>query len=469
MSELPKTFQDAVYLTRELGVRWLWIDSLCILQDSDAEKLEESDKMDEIFGNSYLTVAATSAGESTDGLFSPKETPIKLESGSEEGTYVREQPTHYNFEAPVEQKAHSNEGRHPFSIPDAPSPETPLLRRAWPYVERLLSRRVIHFTKSEMIFECREGYQCECGRLGNPMFDSVATDTVKQKFAEVLVSQDNPFDNAGANSNESALKSLIPRLDATSLDSVPQRDQALNLWSHIVSAFTSKDLTYEKDRLVAIASIAKSFSKTLRSGYVAGQWTFSVYNLLWYPQDGSTCHRPSYKVPSWSWASVEGSPIFFDNETAMDLSCTAEYESGGEENSTWSPTSGGTLELTVALATEVTFTVQDTTRRSALTKNGVSVSFTPDISPPGANSEIAPGETLVCVLVIMTFRSTILGLILKRNEETGVYRRVGRLECSTCEGNAEDSDAEALFGYWVPDVSDITTIDDTPHKTFVIE
>lgn len=467
-ADLPKTFQDTVSLTRALGVRWLWVDSLCILQDSDHEKLEESAKMDEIFGNSYLTIAATSAADSSDGLFFPKPKHIKLRVDGHEGAFVREQPTHYNFEAPVNQEALADEEGHHFSIPSAPSPETPLLKRAWPYVERLLSRRVLHFTKSEMVFECKAGYQCECGRLDNPMFGAGPTDTMKQKYADIIAPRPDAPNDQGSHSKKATLESLIPRLEATSLRGDSQRDQALNLWSHIVSGFTSKDLSYEKDRLVAISSIAKSFLSSLNSGYIAGQWTVSVYNLLWYPSDGSQCHRPSYMVPSWSWASVEGSPILFDNETAMDLSCTANFESPDGKNAAWSPTSGGTLVLTAALATEVMYTVRDTTT-SVLAKNGVSVSFTPDVSPTGGDSEVTPGETLICILFSMTFRSSILGLVLRRNTESSAYRRVGRLECSTCEGDVEDSSAEALFSYWFPDVSDMTTIDDGLHKTFVIE
>lgn len=457
-SELPRTFQDAISLTRALGLRWLWIDSLCILQDSEEEKLEESARMDEIFGNSYFTIAATSAADSSGGLFFPKPRLVEVQVEGDISVFVREQPTHFNFESDADRKPHSGRDCHPFSVAGAPSPDAPLLGRAWPYAERLLARRVLHFTKSELIFECREGYECECGRLDNQRLDSPPTDTVKQKYAEI----------SGASSREDTLDTLIPRLEATSLTDVSQRDQALDLWSHIVSSFTSKDITHGKDRLIAISSVAKAFSTSLRSGYAAGQWTFNVCNLLWYPNDGSKSHRPSYKVPTWSWASVEGSPIFFDNETAMDLSCAVEFKSGDGKASKWSPMSGGTLDLTAALATEVKFTVQDLTG-SFLTKNGVSVSFTPDVSPPGGKSEVTPGETLICIFVSMTFRSSILGLVLKQNPSSNVYRRVGRLECTTCEGNVDDNDAEALFGYWFPDVSDMTKIDDGPHKTFVIE
>jgi hypothetical protein len=115
-SDLPKTFQDAVNLTRALGVRWLWIDSLCILQDSASEKAEESNKLGGIFGNSYLTLAATSASDSREGLFFPRAEPTKLKAAGDKGVYVRERPTHYTFESLSHTEAHFDDQSHPVSI-----------------------------------------------------------------------------------------------------------------------------------------------------------------------------------------------------------------------------------------------------------------------------------------------------------------------------------------------------------------
>lgn len=485
-SALPRTFQDAVLLTRSLGFRWLWIDALCIQQDDVAEKLEASLHMDKIFKNSFLTIAATSAPESHDGLFPPKSQPFKIQATDSKGSvskiFVREQPSHYSFKAPFNEGAHMNDWELPFNPSAEANLQTPLLKRAWAYSERLLSPRVLHFTKSEMILECREAYQCECGRIDDSTFDSRTTDSVKQEFGRVAAGAGSPRETVSRKGNNNRIDradSLASQLAATSLTDIAQgltkkREEALQLWSYIITEYTARDLTYEADRLVAIAGVAKTLSNVLRSGYIAGQWTFSTLGLLWHPNDSSHCRRPrasSDRIPSWSWASVEGSPIFFDNSTAMDLACTASFpsEQGGEP--AWLPTTGDTLELTAAMATEVTFRI-DGEDEYSLARNGISVDFTPDIVPPRGEDSLSSGETLICVLVSMTFRSTIIGLILKQSKSNPQqYRRVGRLEVYGCQkDDTEDEaeDAESLFEHWFPEIEDMTQLEKGPQKTFLV-
>ncbi|KAF2182540.1 HET-domain-containing protein [Zopfia rhizophila CBS 207.26] len=478
-SSLPRTFQDAVILTRSLGFRWLWVDSLCIVQDDNTERLEAALNMDKIFSNSFLTIAATSAADSSNGCILRKPQPFKIQATDNKGSlykiYVREQPSHYSLKAPFDEGAHMNDWELPFNSSAEANAQTPLLKRAWAYSERLLSPRVLHFTNSEMILECREGYQCECGRIDDSTYDSRTTDSVKQEFGRIIA-------EAGSrevNGSNNRIDSVASQLATTKLDDMDdamtkRREEAIQLWSYIITEYTARDLTYEEDRLVAITGVAKIFFQILKSGYVAGQWTFSTLGLLWHPNDGAHCRRPkglSTNIPSWSWASVEGSPIFFDNATAMDLACTASFPSERGRELAWSPTAGDTLELTAAMATEVTFRIAGTNEYS-LVKNGFSVEFRPDISPPRGDDALAPGETLVCVLVSMTFRSSIIGLVLKAStSHPQVYRRVGRFECYECQRDGseeEPEDAESLFGYWFPEVEDMTQLDEGPQTTFVV-
>jgi hypothetical protein len=64
-----KTFAQAVEITRSLGVRYLWIDSLCIIQDSQEDWARESEKMGDIYHSATLTLSAASAQNTTQGLF----------------------------------------------------------------------------------------------------------------------------------------------------------------------------------------------------------------------------------------------------------------------------------------------------------------------------------------------------------------------------------------------------------------
>lgn len=77
--ELSKTYQDAVTLSRRYGIRYLWIDALCIVQDNRQDWEREAPRMGMYYGNSYLTIAASNAGDSTLGCFQPRQTRKYLE------------------------------------------------------------------------------------------------------------------------------------------------------------------------------------------------------------------------------------------------------------------------------------------------------------------------------------------------------------------------------------------------------
>ncbi len=139
-SELPKTFQDAIVVTYALGIRYLWIDSLCIIQDSEVDWEFECSQMEKVFAGAYCTLAATSAENCKDGFLHRTASDSMKISDSRGHSWVlgdfRE-----DFHHQVE------EGK--------------LNRRAWVLQERALSRRVFHFTDSQTYWKCGAGIQCE--------------------------------------------------------------------------------------------------------------------------------------------------------------------------------------------------------------------------------------------------------------------------------------------------------------------
>lgn len=472
---LPRAFQQAVLLTKALGVRFLWIDSLCVVQDDPSDKLRASLELNDIYGNASLTIASASAAEPTKGLFAPKMQTFKVQANDNKGTltkvYVREQPSHYSFKKPSDLGSPMNNWELLSDASKEANARTPLLTRAWAYAERLLSPRVLYFTDSEMLLECREAFQCECGRIDDAAYDSRKTDSVKQDFAKCAALSDT--------NGHRRMDSVVSQIAATSLsdetfDLSTALANPLELWSYIVSEYTARKVTYDTDRLMAIAGVAKSLSRAISASYVAGHWMSSTLGLLWYPNEGAQCRRPKQvagrNVPSWSWASVEGSPIFFDNSSAMDLACSASFSLSDSQN-IFSPFSGDVVELRAAMATEVVFH-EDTPGEYWLSRNGISVEFLPDIIPLRGEDTVKSGERLVCALVSMSFRSSILGLILKKSRtKTPTYRRIGRFECYEClkDGSDEEpEDAEALFEHWFPDVDDMTQLDERPRHVFTI-
>jgi hypothetical protein len=158
ISELPNTFQDAVAMSRKLGVRYLWIDSLCIIQDSPSDWATESSKMHKVYSNATLVLAATRSQDSTHGLFhtrSPSERVVKdfYTIPSTKGSEV----VSLNVRLHEDSACHKN-----FHVANTKLENFPLLTRTWCLQERILATRVLHFCDEELVWECHTSAKCEC-------------------------------------------------------------------------------------------------------------------------------------------------------------------------------------------------------------------------------------------------------------------------------------------------------------------
>jgi hypothetical protein len=141
VENLPRMFRDTVTITCGLGIKYIWIDSLCIIQDDKDDWERESGRMERVFSNAYCTIGASSASSSLDGFLTHR-TPrrcVQLKTQSAGTLYVC--PAIDDFHDDVELAE--------------------LNRRGWVLQERALSRRSIYFTSRQVYWECGKGVRCE--------------------------------------------------------------------------------------------------------------------------------------------------------------------------------------------------------------------------------------------------------------------------------------------------------------------
>ncbi|KAF1999328.1 HET-domain-containing protein [Amniculicola lignicola CBS 123094] len=270
---LPKTFQDAITFTAHLGLRYLWIDSLCIIQDDDADWRREGANMANIYHNSYLTLSAAKSADSSGGLFATSHPDFVSQSFLVRDTEGQECCLH--IRSPLEHKLRANP---PNILP------LPLMTRGWTLQEMILPPRIIHFLKNEILWECNTLSDCECG--------------VQSKDDE-------------SRSLNTTLARPISALRTLDSEEVAKR------WRIVVEEYRTRSLTYEKDIFPALQGLAKFYSGFREGEYVAGCWTDDLIgDLLWFVppnrnlEPGFRARPEKWRGPTWSWAGVRSGVLF---------------------------------------------------------------------------------------------------------------------------------------------------------------
>jgi hypothetical protein len=218
ISELPRTFREAIDISRALGIRYLWIDSLCIIQDSETDWKGHVRAMAYIYEDAYITLAAGASADDDGGFFAvPSDryaNPHTLELHVEQITYhiyVRLSIHHPDEEWPA-------------------SEVLPLMTRAWTFQERLLSRRFLLFGSKEILWECREEVACSCSITGGAFNPRAGLALARFK-----------------NSPATKAEMLSPNGDYP------------RIWQDLVSQFTSRKLTFVTDKKPSLAGLATKF------------------------------------------------------------------------------------------------------------------------------------------------------------------------------------------------------------------
>lgn len=212
-TELPQTFQDACLITRWLECQYLWIDSLCIFQDSEEDWARESSTMGDVYRGSKCNIAASASYDSRGGLFRSRDPALKscctakLKTGHSQMTFSIEEDS---------------------SSPSFHERNQPLLKRGWVLQERFLAPRVLHFGSDYIYWECHTIDASEKHPTGAPQY-------LEKRFKDVSY-------------------------------------DLYKLWHRLVTEYSACSLTMERDKLVAISGVAKHIGTQMGSfgDYAAG-------------------------------------------------------------------------------------------------------------------------------------------------------------------------------------------------------
>ena len=241
-STLPQTIQDAITVTRKVGLRYLWVDALCIIQDSDSDRNAEITMMDQIYQHAQVTISAASAGRCQDGFlanrswrgdWSPSTSFVSIPYACPNGERGNVQLYMYRLYSSVSE---------------------PLSRRGWALQERILSSRVLIYGTWQLYWECQSRKKWAGGRAG--YFIS--------SLPELLAAEKLQFEDESCEENVSEEIVITPWTN----------------WTNVVYEYSKTVLTESSDKLPALSGIASKYQKDTKDIYCAGLWKASLLKGL---------------------------------------------------------------------------------------------------------------------------------------------------------------------------------------------
>lgn len=268
---LTDTINDAIHLCKLLNERYLWVDSLCIIQDSPVEQNEQISMMDIIYRHAVMTIVAAAGNDANAGLPGLRsELPRK--------------PVPKSRIQSLDLIAFPQDGE--FEV-NASTWNT----RAWTFQERALSTRLLRFTQSSVTFECLESCCREDLEIEGPEWDQFRlTDTdrhnqeIRENFHQIISDEILDFEK------------MVPRDKYTKVfQSIFQ-----SCYVPLVRDYTKRKLTNENDMLNAFAGIQAALSKPLNRFYWGLPQHLLAASLSWIATSKSVSRRIEF--PSWTWA-----------------------------------------------------------------------------------------------------------------------------------------------------------------------
>ncbi|KAF5654815.1 hypothetical protein F25303_1159 [Fusarium sp. NRRL 25303] len=268
--DLAKTVQDAIIFTKMSGYRYLWVDALCILQSEGPDDQRHKDdwsyeaaRFGQYYENATLTIAASGSISSQQGLFldrpalefDPQPMTLTINKISGDTTHLEVHPASPSWELSIQ--------------------NVPLLTRGWAIQERVLSKRILHFGASCLLWECSELETTEANpNSSEPKLYGYRN----EEFVSVFRNLENQL-----------------------------QDDLITLWYQFVEAYSGTNFSFYRDKLPALSGIANRIRSRFPQDYIAGIWESSIpQGLLWIGWGGQEAEADPLRGtnrPSWCWAS----------------------------------------------------------------------------------------------------------------------------------------------------------------------
>ncbi|MCJ1396867.1 hypothetical protein MMC11_000057 [Xylographa trunciseda] len=309
LEDFPSTLRDAIIITRHLNIKYLWIDALCIIQDSPQDWASEASCMKQIYQGAVVTISAANSSSTYHGIFAERNDlpicPLDWKSAGNSKSAV----------------VYVRSGSH---LSDGNMRTSPLNGRGWTLQENLLSPRTLSYGKQQMAWECLE---CRIDEGGRPVAPGERYRD-KAFIQELLVSGPNVVKQGTRKLVQWSISKMPINwpMESRTWTVLPLKwsskfYEPYDRWFDIVKEYTSRELTVDTDVLPALSGLAAAFETKLADQYCAGLWKNDIIRgLMWdrlRPRQmlSSGLNQQSapsnYRIPSWSWASVKGRAVSF--------------------------------------------------------------------------------------------------------------------------------------------------------------
>jgi hypothetical protein len=269
VSDVPQTIQDAIFMTRALGFKYIWVDSVCILQDDADDWSNEASRMVNVYSEAWLVLAATQASDSALGFLHPRPETLVLghkQHGAKNLTVHARRAESHDCDMRSAMTQH------------------PLYQRAWCMQERTLARRIVHFLPDELVWHCKTTMDCECGLMPTGLLPP---------------------------SISSIFRSLSRDPIQTGIGPTFRRTWYFlfgKAWASIIKEYIQLKITRDTDALPALSGLAQSVQEYEAGQYIAGLWERDIAYLLSWRLNSRAGREGRQRVPlsrpTFSWITA---------------------------------------------------------------------------------------------------------------------------------------------------------------------